>query len=206
MQPHRINSRLFLWGILGVCGLLILLTTSTFAQGGHSIFLPWITTPAIPLPNGDFESIPVIWVTLPNDIQLIYAQDEMPEGIIPHSGNHAAWLGDHGSSSQSHETEIRQTVIAPGNTPILRFWIWIHSGESCAYTKDKLLVYSNEELINEMSLCQDKNTYSWSQRILRLPLATGESATLRIVVTTENSGLFSPTSEVYLDDFIFATH
>lgn len=206
MELRRLHSRRLILCIAIVFLLLTIHVRKDSAQIGHNVYLPLITTLAIPLPNGDFESDPAIWTTLPVGTQLIFTQAELPEGIIPHSGTHVAWLGDHGSTSQSHEMEINQVVIAPGNSPILRFWIQIQSNEVCANTKDKLWIFSNEELVDMLSICQAQNTYTWAQRVIQLPAAAGESITLKFRITTENLGIFSPSSEVFFDDFVFATH
>ena len=133
-------------GILIVCALLLIHASPYAAHSGHTVFLPWVSTPPIPLPNGDFESQPVIWSFLPEDAPLIFAQNELPEGTVPRSGTRVAWLGDQGDQSQSHRTEISQTVTLPGNDPVLRFWVWMQSGEPCDMTRDQLRVYSNGEL------------------------------------------------------------
>jgi len=203
---RRRSGKNMIWGILIVCTLSMGHAKPNSAQSSHNVFLPWISTLPIPLPNGDFESQPVIWSFSPENVELIYAQTELPEGVVPHSGTRVAWLGDHGDQSQSHHTEISQTVSLPGNDPVLRFWIWIKSGEPCDMTKDQLRIYSNDELESSWSICKEKSTNSWAEMIVELSGMRGDAVTLRIHVETANTTPYSPASEVFLDDFIFATH
>lgn len=203
--PERVKR--YPWSILLLCYLLIIIISSSQAQGLNDLFLPVIfSPPPVLLPNGDFESDPIEWVLDPDGEQLIFSQPELPEGIIPHSGTHVGWLGDHGDQSQSHHNEIRQTVSLPGNDPVLRFWVWMKSGELCDMTKDQLRVYSNEELESSWSICKERSTNSWAEMIVELSGMQGDLITLRIQVETVNSTPYSPTSEVFLDDFFFATH
>ena len=206
LKFHRGSGTRIMAGILIVCALLLIHASPYAAHSGHTVFLPWVSTPPIPLPNGDFESQPVIWSFLPEDAPLIFAQNELPEGTVPRSGTRVAWLGDQGDQSQSHRTEISQTVTLPGNDPVLRFWVWMQSGEPCDMTRDQLRVYSNGELEFSLDICKEKSTNSWAEQIVELSGMQDDTVTLRIQVETVNSNPYSPASEVFLDDFIFATH
>lgn len=203
---HRRSGKSMKWAILIVCVLLLNHTRPFSAENGHTVFLPWISTLPIPLPNGDFESQPVIWSFTPENVQLIFAQADLPEGVVSRSGTRVAWLGDHGDQSQSHHTEISQTVTLPGNNPVLRFWVWMKSGEPCDMTKDQLRVFSNGELESSWSICKERSTNSWAEIIVELSGMQGDLVMLSIEVETVNSTPYSPASEIFLDDFIFATH
>ena len=210
--PERVKR--YPWSILLLCYLLIIIISSSQAQGLNDLFLPAIfSPPPVLLPNGDFESDPIEWVLDPDGEQLIFSQTELPEGIIPHSGSHAAWLGDHEDLNPSHANQISQTLIVPGSTPILRFWRIFDSCEpDCTTTKDWFIVCiqrtgdQNCEPVLRRRLCSEWNPFDWFQEIIDLQNFAGQSVTLRIQVTTNNLLPLPYTSEIYLDDFTFSNH
>lgn len=201
------------WSILLLCILLILFFSSSQAQISNPVFLPVIfSPPPVLLPNGDFESVPIQWDLLPSGEQLIFSQTELPEGVIPFSGSHVAWLGDHEDPGISHNNEISQTFIVPVSTPILRFWRMIDSSKPECSLKDILVVCVhptgelNCELRVPFHLCKSTSTYSWFQETVDLRKFAGQSITLRIQAITNNMPPLPYTSEVYLDDFTFSSH
>lgn len=196
--------------IVFLFSLLILISTSGYAQPPYLLFLPLIMTPSSSLlPNGDFETQdPVEWGQVPADGSIITST--LPEGVTPHSGKWVAWLGDHGENSQSYQNEISQTLAISGYAPYLRFWKRIQSNEDCGFSRDNLLIWvetasgQNGEVVHLMPLCKDRNTSTWSPEIVDLRKYTGQTITLRVQVITSNPAFPPFNSDIFLDDFIFS--
>ena len=165
------------------------------------VFLPVVLTPDIPLVNGDFESGLANWIISPASATLLFNEANLPEGIIPHSGSHVAWLGDHQIPNQATTFSITQNLIIPENAPILHFWLMSYSAEYCPSDSDVLQIFVNDILIDWWPICKDQNTFTWRHLISNLKVFSGYIVDLTIRVVTNNAF----PSEVYVDDFSFSS-
>lgn len=200
------RKRFNCWLRFGLLATFMPTLLGTLAFPVHSeapikVFLPVVLTSDIPLANGDFESGLVNWILSPASAKLIYNQAELPAGIIPHSGSHVAWLGDHQTSNQETAYSITQILQIPENGPILHFWLMSYSAEFCSGGNDVLQILVNNNLIDWWPICKDQNTFTWRQQISDLKVFSGTAVDLTIRVMTNNAF----PSEVYLDDFSFSS-
>jgi len=194
------------WRKLALLASFLFALLCTFVFPVHSdapskVFLPMIFTPDIPLANGDFESGLANWILSPTSVQLIFNEADLPEGIIPHSGSHVAWLGDHQIPNQATDYSITQSLNIPEFSPILHFWLMSYSAEFCPSVSDVLQILVNNNLIDWWPICKDQNTFSWRLQISELKVFSGQTVDLTIRMVTNNAF----PSEVYLDDFSFAS-
>jgi hypothetical protein len=148
-----------------------------------------------PIPNGDFESGNSVWTSVSNHDLLLYPlivhAGELPSGVTPQSGSWAVWLG----GFQSDTSSIEQSVMVPAISPKLTAWYWIASEETvCSF--DRLSVTVNSVPIDNRDLCGSTSTGGWNPRTVDLSPWAGQTATLRLQVTTDstlNSNVFIDT-------------
>jgi hypothetical protein len=163
--------------------------------------------PAQPVPgpgpdglvNGDFEAGATGWESgAPGDAPVI--GDRLPEGIAPHGGRFAAWLGQGVGVSS-----LRQRFVVPAAQPFLAYWLWVESTEAgCEFdsaTVEAQLDGGEPTVVTSIPLCLRAATVGWQQRALDLRAYTGEPVTLTFAVATDDS----LASSLILDDFAFQT-
>jgi hypothetical protein len=164
------------------------------------VYLPLITKsiqtapPPPAIPNGDFESGAVAWTEFSlNEWPLILSSSYLPGGLLPHSGNWAAWLG----GDYDEVAYVRQQVQVSGAGPYLRYWYWSASQDSCGH--DWAQVRIDNVPVHTHSLCASTDTNGWLPQVVDLLAYVGQSVALEFRVetnATENSNFF-------LDDVAF---
>ncbi|MRR31483.1 hypothetical protein EG834_14425 [bacterium] len=199
----------FAWAGLG---LLLAISLNVFvspvqSSGNYTIYLPLIFNPVISLPNGDFESGDANWIIEPAGAQLIFDQAALPEGIIPPSGSHAAWLGDHKIPNQASTNAISQPINVPIIASALNFSGQLRTVNPlfCYGYQDRMEVIIvegvKEEPVHLQYLNHNSNTYSWTSYIVDLSSFAGRTVMLTLRVTTSQDC----TADFFFDDFFFSS-
>jgi hypothetical protein len=152
------------------------------------------------LSNGGFEAGPgVAWteysaVALGRSL-IVDAATLSPNGVTPHSGSWAAWLG----GIDDETAYISQTVDVPASHPILSFWEWINSLDYCPSDGDRYdygsILINNTE-VTYFDLCTDTATGGWVESTLDLSAYAGQTVQLQIRATIDSSF----TSSLFIDD------
>lgn len=125
---------------------------------------------------------------------LVMESADLPEGLDPHGGEWAAWLG----GDDDETSRLWQTVTVPNtSTPRLSFWYWIASNDACGF--DEARVRLGSATLANIDLCADANTGGWSKATIGVAAYAGRSLTLEFIVTTDGGTL----SNFYLDDVEF---
>jgi subtilisin family serine protease len=166
----------------------------------HHLYLPLInkSVAGSAVRNGDFEEGKVAWVEYSHlgydlIVDSSYLQ-RYANGLLPRSGDWAAWLG--GSSEETAYIEQQMTIL-PGKT-FLSYWHWIDSNDSClAPAEAKVLVNDVEK--DTYDLCQGTQTGAWQPHSVDLSAYAGTPVSLRIRVET-NPDLVS---SLFVDDVSF---
>jgi subtilisin family serine protease len=144
------------------------------------------------IPNGDFESGLDDWSTHSAKGRVVIA-NTFAGGVTAHGGDWAAWLG--GDNDES--AYIQRPLAIPANTPHLKYWYWIDSGDACGYDTGQIRI--NDTAIQTYELCTTNNTGGWVQETLDLSSYTGMTVTLSITATTDHLII----SSLFVDDLIF---
>lgn len=200
----------FAWAGLG---LLLAISLNVFVSPVHSdgkydIYLPLIFNPVIALPNGDFESGDANWIIEPAGAQLLFDITALPVGIIPPSGSHAAWLGDHKIPNQASSNAISQPVTVPDSARMLNFSGQLRTvnRQFCFGSGNRVEVIVeeglNQEIIFGQPLERISDTYSWAPYLISLDQFAGRTVMLTLRVTTSQGC----TAEFFFDDFYFSSH
>jgi secreted trypsin-like serine protease len=117
-----------------------------------------------------------------------------PQSVNPRTGQWLAWLG----GADNEESNLRQTVTVPSNNPMLTFWYWAASADSCGY--DWFAVYvvkdGGEQEMLRKDLCEGQNTGGWVQGAVSLSGYAGQSVAIDFYVATDESN----NSNLFLDD------
>jgi len=151
--------------------------------------------PQSPLLNGDFEQGAAVWAEeSTHGWPIILQTDELPGGLLPHSGNWAAWLG----GDNDELSLIRQTVTVPPAQPFLTYFHWIASEDVCNYDFARVLV--NGAPVEEYTLCYSNSTGGWVGRSVNLAAYAGQAVALEMLVQTDGSG----NSNLFVDDVAFS--
>ncbi len=193
-------------------GLLLAISLNVFVTPVHSdgkfyVYLPLIFNPYILLPNGDFESGDTYWIVEPAGEQLLFDQTALPEGVIPQSGSHAAWLGDHRIPNQASSNAISQPVTVPGSASTLNFsgQLKMVNRQFCFGSENRVEVIVeeglNQEIIYGQPLERIFDTYSWAPYLISLDDFAGRTVMLTLRVTTSQGC----TADFFFDDFYFSS-
>jgi hypothetical protein len=172
--------------------MLVLCCAAASGARGEALV---VTTP---LPDGDFESGPGTWTELSNHdlgiYPLVVTTNDLPQGITPHDGTHAAWFG----GFDDDDSSLQQSVTVPAILPKLGAWYWVSSGEVvCGF--DVLTVRVNDTVVDTVNLCGANNTGGWTLRTVDLAAYAGQTVTLRVRVVTDSS----VNSNLFADTFFF---
>ncbi|MCX8062477.1 MAG: hypothetical protein N3D16_07835, partial [Anaerolineales bacterium] len=166
---------------------------------GSKLFLPIIlrlTNNISLLPNGNFEQGRVIWQeSSQKGYAILYNISQTSNAAPPHSGNWAAWLG----GALGEISSIQQSVTIPPEKPILSYWHWIASEDSCGYDFGGVLV--NNSVIDMYALCDDQDTHGWTLHAVDLSAYKGQTVFLEIRAETDD--LYN--SNLFIDDVGFQT-
>jgi hypothetical protein len=116
--------------------------------------------------------------------------------VTPHSGDYLAWLG-----GVNNETSyLQQQVLIASSTPFLTYWQWIDSDDFCGsdygLNYDYVQVLINGTQVDKYDLCTTTSTVDWVPHNVDLTNYVGQSVTLQIRVTTDDSNI----SNLFLDD------
>lgn len=154
---------------------------------------PPVNTPNPPaegelLSNGGFETDRTAWAESSSRgyVLICNATSCGSSGAPARSGVWKAWLG----GANGELSEIRQTVAIPaGASPLLSYWYWADSSDWCGYDYGyvNLIVNGVTIQLRRYALCSDNNTNGWVQQTLVLTGYGGQSVTLALRATTDDS-------------------
>ncbi|MEZ4831027.1 MAG: trypsin-like serine protease [Caldilineaceae bacterium] len=130
-------------------------------------------------PNGDWDESSVLFGGTGS---LIMSSNDLPEGLLPHSGNYAVWLG----GGYNEEATLAQSVAFGGDVEELIYQYWIGSADLCGY--DFLYVKIGDQEVARYDLCGDNNTGGWVEKRIDVRAYAGTQATLSFYITTDSSG------------------
>lgn len=167
-----------------------------------SVWSVTVNTAGSPVPNGDFESKPTIWIeSSTNNRNLILHENSLP--VVPHSGSWAAWLG-----GDLNETSIiSQTLTVPVGYPYFTYWHWIDSEEvEYGFDFGGVAIYEEGDPYPDIyvyDLCLDNNTFGWRAYSVDLSDYAGMTRSIEIW-TEETNGEFP--SNLYVDEVSFKAY
>jgi len=149
------------------------------------------------LANGGFESGPGVgWeeysqLGLPVvvDANALFDPD-LDIQVTPHTGSWAAWLG----GSDDELSYVQQQVTIEAAAPVLGYWHWIQSTDSCGFDFGRVLVDGVQA--HAYTLCRSSNTDGWVKQTVDLAAYVGRTITLTLRAETDGSYV----SSLYLDD------
>jgi S-layer family protein len=141
------------------------------------------------LVNGNFEQGPNVgWTEYSNHgWAVITPIADLPQTILPHSGNWVTWLG----GDNNEIANISQYITTLPSSASLQLVYWIASGDDCGY--DYAYVRINSSTIHQWNLCSSNNTNGWAVLNLDLSAYGGQAANISLEITTDvgyNSNLF----------------
>jgi hypothetical protein len=142
--------------------------------------------------NSDFEAgSGVGWSEYAEEEWPIIVDDAgLPAGIGPHGGTRAARLG----GDDGEQTYLEQQVTLRAARPVLAYWHWIDSEDSCGSDWARVLV--NGSPVASYPLCSYANTPGWVKETVDLSAFIGRTVQLRLQVETDTSR----PSYLYIDD------
>lgn len=166
--------------------------------GGASwaIYLPLVQSAepaAALLVNGDFESGPQGWQEFSAQSLPIVVQGYGLLAIAPHSGAWGAWL----AGTHNEVSFLQQAVLIPPDRPILSYWHFILSEDSCGH--DRAGVVIDGATVDRYDLCRSKNTTGWA--LHRADLRGYAGRTVQLQIRAETNG--SEISHYLVDDVTF---
>jgi len=162
----------------------------------HLTYLPLVIKDVNPVPNGGFELGRVNWSEFSSySSNVLILNSGFPEGIFPHSGLWAAWMGREWWYPPQDDY-IFQTITIPPDKPVLHFWYWIESSEPDLYHDTfKVLFYDGDPHI-DWSLRIANNTLGWREQTIDLSSYAGVTSALQFY--SHNDWNFA--SWIFLDD------
>lgn len=160
----------------------------------HLLYLPAVMRQEpLTLRNGDFEAGTTVWQeSSSKSLRLILKRDEL-EGIEPHSGEWAAWLGGQVAESSI----LSQQFMVPLNQTTLTYWRAVAIPENCG--RDVATVLITNSTVNEIeqfNLCT-VSAPGWTRQTKDLSVYAGATVTLEFRVDT--AGNAEPSS-LFIDD------
>ena len=193
VEPGEIGSMFSRtkFATLGLLIILLLVVGSNTSRASEELFvyLPLLTKPPAII-NGDFESGPVAWGQYSsNGWALIVQSDELL--VPPHGGSWAVWLG----GDDNEDSIVWQVVAVPTTNSLLRYWIWIASGDNCGYDMAGVVV-NMDAVVDAYWLCDANNTGGWIERVIDLGAYAGQTVELDFAAFTDDS----INSNLFIDD------
>lgn len=157
----------------------------------RALYLPIVLRQEpLPLRNGNFEQESAYWQEASSgQFRLIFERPEL-DGIIPHTGDWAAWLG----GKNGEISELSQKITVPFATPLLGYWYLIFTEDACGRDNATLLI--DEEIVEDLALCTIGNT-DWSFQTIDLSAYAGQTVMLKFRVEIDTNDRHS---NLYLDD------
>jgi hypothetical protein len=159
------------------------------------VFLPLMAKPlpVTSVTNGNFESGATGWAEHSSAGVYPRIRTTFTGSVTPHGGGYAAWLG----GSKNDTSYVQQQISVSNGGAVLGYWQWIASSDVCNYDKASVLVNGNA--IETYNLCDDTDTKGWVKHTVNLSAFIGQSASLRIQVTTDGT----LNSNLFIDDIAF---
>lgn len=160
----------------------------------HLIYLPAVMhQERLPLRNGNFEAGTAVWQeSSSKSLRLILQRDEL-EGIEPHSGEWAAWLGGQVAESSI----LSQQFTIPLDQTTLTYWRAVAVPANCG--RDVATVLVTNPVINEIeqfNLCTATGP-GWTRHTKDLSAYAGATVTLEFRVDTAGN---AEASSLFIDD------
>lgn len=153
--------------------------------------------PADAIENADFEDGPDgSWTEFSRQGFTPLILQDFPEGVTPHSGQWAVWLG----GVEDEISFIKQQVVVPPDKPYLTYWHWIASADTCGFDFGSVIINS-ATVADTYDLCTSENSNGWVQHTVNLSAYAGQSVLLQIRAETDES----VNSNLFVDDVAFAT-
>ena len=119
------------------------------------------------------------------------------QGIIPQSGNWAAWLG----GADSEISNLSQTIPIPPTANFLNFYYWLESFDpECGF--DSAQVYLGTNLLQSYDLCQTTDTNGWTLAKIDVSTLRGQTLELSFRVFTDDA--VDTWSNFFLDTIFFS--
>ncbi len=158
---------------------------------GRIIYLPLVIhNEVLALHNGSFEEgVTQGWSQYSLQGAPLILSDAAAD-VTPHSGTWLAKLGGH----KSEVAFVYQNVTVTRAAPILEFWRWIESTDSCGYDFGGVIV--NGIIVDQFDLCESKATVRWQLR--RVDLRAFVDMTVVIEVRAETDKMMHST--LWIDD------
>lgn len=160
-------------------------------------FLPLITRnhvteskPVVELENGNFEAGQTSWTEYSAHGWPLIVNTGFPNGVAPHSGSWAVWLG----GELDDVSYIEQQVTIQPTQPYLHYWHWIDSADFCG--RDLASVRVDGAVVESYDLCLAENTGGWAEHVVDLGAYADQTVTLQIRVETD----YNFHSNLYVDD------
>jgi hypothetical protein len=118
---------------------------------------------------------------------------DLPEYVVPFSGEWVAWLGQ-----QDSETAVlSQSMVVPPGQPLLSYFYWTDSSDGCGF--DFAGVYVNGATMVENTLCLPNSTGGWIQHSIDLTPYVGQEVVVEFVLRNDVSYV----SNWYIDNVGF---
>ena len=161
-----------------------------------NVYLPMAANP--PIDNGSFESgRDGSWGEFSsNGYRLILTSSELPDGMLPHSGGRAVWLG----GAPDEMSILSQTVRVPSTATTLNYWYWIGSSDACddeyAYVRFDWLA------LRIYNLCSSTNTGGWTHGQINVTGWRNQTVDLYFIAELDGD---DNNSNFFLDDVSFST-
>jgi hypothetical protein len=160
----------------------------------HFVYLPVVSRSAVTqATNGNFESGVTGWTIYSARSRNVIRTSFSPNTVTPLSGAWGAWLG----GMYSEITHLEQSIKIYAGTAYLAYWHYIASSDYCGY--DFARVNVNGTQVDQYDLCTTANTNGWRKHVVNLSAYAGQTVTVRIRVTTDDS----LNSNLFLDDVSF---
>jgi predicted secreted protein len=161
-----------------------------------TLFFPLAAKP--PISNSGFESgRDGSWSeSSSNGYQLIVPSSTLPDGMLPHSGDWAVWLG----GAPSETSILSQEVYVPPTATTLDYWYWIGSADVC--NDDYASVYFGSLALRIYNLCTSTNTGGWTYGQINITGWRNQTVDLRFVAELDGD---DNNSNFFLDDVSFST-
>jgi hypothetical protein len=146
----------------------------------YQTYLPVIlnATMVLLFPNGNFEMGHQDWEEFSwQGMEIIYT--DLPEETPPFDGSWVAWLG----GIDDEISWIAQEITIPVGYSNVTYWYWVDSIDSCGVDIGQVLVES--QVIDEMWLCSDNNTYGWVNKTVNISSFAGKKVYIQFRVITD---------------------
>jgi hypothetical protein len=160
------------------------------------------------VPNGDFESGPVIWQAAstanPSD-SLIYQSggSPFPLSIKPRSGSWVAWMGGYPAGVAEDARLSQDVMVQAGQTTLVFYQIVFGGEDNCASDYVRVLVNNVEVTGSRVGVCNAPSYGPWVRRSLNLSAYAGQTVKITFNFHADAS-TDTPASSVFIDDVGFS--